>query len=286
MPTRTGTIATSEPCVRVLAERLEAIYPALATDDLAELQVQVAREWDVPSTAAFGHAIVNLFALRGTLGPWRPDDRAGNRGFARIHALAGSACEQRPGTASRLWRSVQLPRIEPGRGHHGGRWHLACADLGGAEFSGEWLPGSLMAECRLANAKFDDCFAAGAVFYRADAPSSSWSRAILLYGVFDRASLQSSRFAEADLSKASFASANLAGADLSNVRARLARFLHADLSDADLHGADLAAADLRECNLTGADLTGANLAHAQLDGARYDETTRWPDGFTPPEPRG
>jgi len=36
--------------------------------------------------------------------------------------------------------------------------------------------------------------------------------------------------------------------------------------------------------LTGADLTGADLTGAYLTGVRCDETTRWPQGFTPETP--
>jgi hypothetical protein len=84
---------------------------------------------------------------------------------------------------------------------------------------------------------------------------------------------------------------------------------HADLQGADLRGADLGVgkdgdegadlsyanlrrADLRDADLAGADLTGADLRNAalgkailmgaDLTGARYDQKTRWPDGFTPP----
>ncbi|WP_228830243.1 pentapeptide repeat-containing protein [Nocardia beijingensis] len=36
-------------------------------------------------------------------------------------------------------------------------------------------------------------------------------------------------------------------------------------------------------DLTGADLTGADLTGANLFGVYYDDTTRWPDGYTPPK---
>jgi hypothetical protein len=35
-------------------------------------------------------------------------------------------------------------------------------------------------------------------------------------------------------------------------------------------------------DLSGADLTGANLTAANLTGVRWDATTIWPDGYTPP----
>ena len=45
----------------------------------------------------------------------------------------------------------------------------------------------------------------------------------------------------------------------------------------------LADTDLTGANLTGAHLTGAALDTVWLDEAICDETTRWPDDFTPPE---
>jgi hypothetical protein len=55
----------------------------------------------------------------------------------------------------------------------------------------------------------------------------------------------------------------------------------ADLSGAFLQATDLSDADLREADLRGADLRQAFLAGADLTGARYDDRTRWPDGFAP-----
>ena len=38
--------------------------------------------------------------------------------------------------------------------------------------------------------------------------------------------------------------------------------------------------------LAGADLRGAQLEGGVLDGVRYDDTTRWPEGFIPPASGG
>jgi hypothetical protein len=38
---------------------------------------------------------------------------------------------------------------------------------------------------------------------------------------------------------------------------------------------------LSRASLHGADLTGCDLSETILDGARYDQQTRWPDGFEP-----
>jgi len=55
-----------------------------------------------------------------------------------------------------------------------------------------------------------------------------------------------------------------------------------NLSQANLSEADLSGADLSEADLTGANLRGANLRNADLWGAKYDDKTTWPTGFTPP----
>jgi len=60
----------------------------------------------------------------------------------------------------------------------------------------------------------------------------------------------------------------------------------ANLAGADLTGADLTGAKLRYADLPRADLTGADLTGADLRDVKYDETTRWPDGFTPPAGKG
>jgi len=63
--------------------------------------------------------------------------------------------------------------------------------------------------------------------------------------------------------------ANLTGANLNG-----ARLNRANLTGANFTGAKLYAADLSGADLTGADLT-------LTVGARYDDQTRWPDGFDP-----
>lgn len=70
--------------------------------------------------------------------------------------------------------------------------------------------------------------------------------------------------------------AELAGWTLSH--SRLCGF---DLRDANLSGATLRCADLSGANLCGADLSTCDLEGAVLTGARYDERTRWPEGFLP-----
>ena len=60
------------------------------------------------------------------------------------------------------------------------------------------------------------------------------------------------------------------------VDARGANWSGCALGPADLSGAKLCRTDLR-----GTDLSGSNLEDADLRLARYDTSTRWPDGFDP-----
>lgn len=115
-----------------------------------------------------------------------------------------------------------------------------------------------------------------------------------------RCSLTDFNLAGLDLSNADLTRANLRGADLTNTNLTNtilyeANLYQADLAFATLAFANLTSAKLRGTNLTGAnllvtDLTGANLSDAEnLTSAKlahgiYDETTRWPKGFTPPPP--
>ena len=91
-----------------------------------------------------------------------------------------------------------------------------------------------------------------------------------------------------DLGWADLSRVDLPGADLSHCSLFQANFTDADLLEADLSGTDLRGAILRRVNLTGAllvgaDLTGADLTGANLAAITYDSSTRWPDGFVPPE---
>jgi uncharacterized protein YjbI with pentapeptide repeats len=86
--------------------------------------------------------------------------------------------------------------------------------------------------------------------------------------VADEATFYKANLNDACLARASLVRANLTNASLAN----------ADLTDANLKEAILNGADLR-----GTNFTGANLEDAKLSRARYDEGTRFPDGFTPPK---
>ena len=129
-------------------------------------------------------------------------------------------------------------------------------------------------------------FLAGVSFFSADLANQDLS------GLdFTDAVLRHSRFEYANLSNANMTriifsgfpnsaggptmeNANLTGAIMTG-----AKLYRAELSGADMTNANLTDADLRETDLRGANLTGAILKGADLTGVKYDENTKWPEGF-------
>ena len=85
------------------------------------------------------------------------------------------------------------------------------------------------------------------------------------------------RWAQARMERADLTEADLTWAPLNKGHLRGAVLRDAVLVEADLRGCDL-----RDADLCGADLTGAILDDVDLRGARWDERTRWPEGFEPP----
>jgi uncharacterized protein YjbI with pentapeptide repeats len=71
--------------------------------------------------------------------------------------------------------------------------------------------------------------------------------------------------------------------NLENAALRSADLRHANLAGSNLRGSDLTGADLSGSRLGGADFTAAKLEGAKLVGARYNDKTRWPEGFSPQE---
>jgi uncharacterized protein YjbI with pentapeptide repeats len=86
------------------------------------------------------------------------------------------------------------------------------------------------------------------------------------------------RWVQAGDEPAEWLTVDLSGTDLRNGNMSRGSLWHARLADANLTGANLREADLR-----GADFTGATLFDADFTAARADETTWWPEDFTPSE---
>lgn len=83
----------------------------------------------------------------------------------------------------------------------------------------------------------------------------------------------------ADLSRGRLRQVNLCRSNLGGVHLNKADLRGALLRHTCLRGADLTKADLRDADLRGADLHTANLGAVRIARAKYDEHTRWPDGF-------
>ncbi len=85
----------------------------------------------------------------------------------------------------------------------------------------------------------------------------------------------------ANLIMANLSGANLSGANLTGANLAGANLTNADLTYANLYNADLTGANLSGANLSDANLTGAKLTYANLTGARYNNDTKFPNGFNP-----
>jgi uncharacterized protein YjbI with pentapeptide repeats len=127
------------------------------------------------------------------------------------------------------------------------------ANLKGANLNGANLGGAILAETNLTRANLTNANLRGAFLTGADLTEAFLTRADLTYASLERANLERANLTRADLTYAFLA------------RAKLTR-------------ANLTRADLTEANLTRADLTRANLT-----GVKYDNLTKWPKNFAPPE---
>lgn len=111
------------------------------------------------------------------------------------------------------------------------------------------------------------------------------------YGKLDSAILSDANLSDALLEDAilenaigqrtNFAGANLSGADLINAKIHYGDFTNADLSNAELMEAEFLDADFSGADITGANFEDANLDRADFTNAKWDDDTRWPEGFTP-----
>jgi hypothetical protein len=106
----------------------------------------------------------------------------------------------------------------------------------------------------------------------------------------ERVDLRCAELDDLNLPNVCFAHANLDGAvlrraNLSNATLLETTLRNTNLADADLREADFTRALLDGAILRGADLSNAKLEDADLAGVIADNTTKWPHGFTPPQPR-
>ncbi|WP_053744706.1 pentapeptide repeat-containing protein [Streptomyces sp. NRRL WC-3618] len=145
-----------------------------------------------------------------------------------------------------------------------------------------WLAEGALVEARLRDANLHDIVLEGQDLHGADLVGANLRKANL-----SRANLTDCDFNNADLSEAVIEMADFTGARLQDAQLNHADMAQAVLRSADLAGANLAHSDLTEADLRGAVLRGADLTGCLLDNIRmdssttWDETTRWPAGFSP-----
>lgn len=87
-----------------------------------------------------------------------------------------------------------------------------------------------------------------------------------------------SNFQDAELWGAKLQKTNFSDCDLTNTRLE-----HSHLESAQFTNAKLKNTNFSQTKLQGTDFTNTDLASALLEGAQFDQTTKFPTGFTPPE---
>ena len=183
---------------------------------------------------------------------------------------------------ARLW-SAQLQQAELQRAQ------LQQAKLGGAQLQGAKLEGAALLQAdlqqanlmnaNLKNAKLEDAKLNGAILERADLSGASLTQADFSNAPESDMTDTLMQVFAADYTMPAIAQ----GLPISQTNLRFANLSNANLSNANLQGADLHRANLTGVDLTGADLRNVeNLEQADLSALIYDETTRFPAGFTPP----
>jgi uncharacterized protein YjbI with pentapeptide repeats len=130
-------------------------------------------------------------------------------------------------------------------------------------------------EVDLAKANLTDANFRSLDFRKANLAGAKLAKAELTFGDFREANLSGASLQSAKASCTKFNDANLAGANLAK-----GRLSGASLKQACLTGADLTEVLADDADLCGADLTGAKIKGAVFEGAKYDEATKWPEGFS------
>lgn len=172
------------------------------------------------------------------------------------------------------------------------RSRLINADLSQLDLAGSYMIEATMTGCKLNRANL-----AGSLLDKADLSGADMRYTDLHGAWINLGMLVGATLHDADLSGASLIGADLTGANLNRASLAGANLVGAVLRGVDLRGADLRDAELIATaelldrkNLDDDELTRLSeaqwnklaLGNAILDGARYDNQTLWPEGFTPP----
>ena len=140
----------------------------------------------------------------------------------------------------------------------------------------------------------NETLASGADFSGASLYQTQFLASDLSYAAFRKAYVEQTDFTGANLDEADFNLATVSEIDLSHASLRFSKMSSIDLSESTLSYADLYHAKLIDTNLAGSDLSHANLVGADLSAttgldsanlteAIYDDTTKFPDGFSTQE---
>lgn len=164
-------------------------------------------------------------------------------------------------------------------------------ELTDMDFNGANLSRSTILEARMARPDFTNANLTGATVRNADIQGADFTGANLRDLKFTGGDLQYTRYPGADLTNAAFRGVNISGADftgctLVNTTFRNAQFIitkftgtklrNVSFEESVLHGTDFTG-----CTLTGVDFSQAKFNKPNFAKARYDATTRFPEGFNP-----
>jgi hypothetical protein len=122
---------------------------------------------------------------------------------------------------------------------------------------------------------------AGLHAHRFAAPGANFAGADLSGSQFQQTRLGKSNLSGAKLRDAQWWGVSLDSARLDGADCRNMQLAGSSMCNADCKGADFTSANLNSVDFCGANLTGAILAKAMLIDARYDEHTKFPQGFKP-----
>ncbi|MGK7910731.1 MAG: pentapeptide repeat-containing protein [Synechococcus sp.] len=131
--------------------------------------------------------------------------------------------------------------------------------------------------CQMSGASFIGATLQGTNLSKTDLTDANFNGAFLRQANLIGADLSGAVFINGYLARSNFREANLIGTDFSG-----SRLYDADLTNTNFSEANLKGVSLVRANLSGADLRTANLTNAYLMAITYDDTTQWPEGFTPP----
>jgi uncharacterized protein YjbI with pentapeptide repeats len=161
--------------------------------------------------------------------------------------------------------------------HRSSSIDLSGRDLHGATLKGVDLSEADLSDANLAGADLTEAICIRSIFVRADLSGASLTAANLVGADLSQAKLTAAR-----LGRVNMANADLSTADLSSANASKANMTGANIANANFSEANLVDSCLAEANLVGVVFSGALLDGADLAAAVFDDSTVWPDGFSPP----